>query len=491
MGSIQKQGLINTVIIYIGVALGFFNVVIVQPHYLTPEELGLTKVVINFGALLTTFLLLGASSTCIKYFASFRDSKTGHHGFLGVILLITLAGLLIGGCFFYILHDWILDRYKGDSPLFINYFFWEFPLAAVMTLSMALNSYCYSLLKITVPSFLNDIWVRIALLIFTFAYSFHLIDLDYYVASIFVTYLSQLLFLIIYIFRIDKPSFKIDWSFFKQAGGSSIIKFSMLMTLTALSSLSMKFLDSIMIGAYMPIMFAGIYSIGAFIAQFIETPLYSLERVASIKIAHGFQSNNMVEIEDIYRQSVRVLFLIGGFLAVCIITNIHAFLSLLPSAYLPAAGVTIIMTIGSVINMGTGVNTPIISNSSKYYYNMIFLLILLAVAVGLNMILIPKFGIEGAAIATGLASTLFNLMKFFFIWKNFGFQPYDIRTLKTIIVIAISFLFAFYIPVPDNAWISMAIKGTLITAVYGGLTLMLNIIPEHHHLLYRLIGKRK
>src|SRR6185436_13616181 len=191
--------------------------------------------------------------------------------------------------------------------------------------------------------------------------------------------------------------------------------------------------------------FSGVFMLGMFMAQFIETPLYSIERIAGAKISHAFSINNMEEIKQIYYRSVRILFLFGGFLAICIITNIHDFLKLLQPDFNDAAGVTIILSIGSIINMATGVNSPIIINSSKYVWGVIFLSILLVISVILNMLFIPKFGIEGAAIATGVASTLYNLMKFIYIWKKFGLQPYDMRTVKTIIVIGTALLVGIFI----------------------------------------------
>jgi O-antigen/teichoic acid export membrane protein len=490
LGTIQKQGIINTIIIYIGVALGFLNRIVVQPKYLKPEEIGLATTIISFSGLLTTFFLLGSSSSCVKFFASFRDKESRHHGFFGLILLISLTGIFIFGIIFFSLNHWLLKVYSENSPLFASYFFWMFPLGVIMTLSIVVNAYSSSLLKTTMPSFLNDIWVRIVLIAFTFAYSLNWISLDFFIASIFITYLSQLVFISMYVYVIDRPSLLPDWNFVRKIGVQPIVRFSIFMSLTALSSLSLKFLDNVFISAYLPLKFAAIYSIGAFIAQFIETPLYSLERVAGIKIAHSFQENNMEEIKKIYYQSVRMLFLFGGFLVVCIVCNIYDFLQLLPDTFRGAANVTIIISIGSIINMATGVNSPIINNSEKYRWSMIFLLILLVTTVILNMILIPKYGIVGSAVATGLSSTLFNLLKFFFIWKNFGMQPYDKNTVKTIFVIGISLLVGIFIPVPQNPWMAMAIRGISISAVYASFSYFLKIVPEYHGLFLRMV-KRK
>lgn len=312
-------------------------------------------------------------------------------------------------------------------------------------------------------------------------------SLKLFVLSIAIAYGTQLLLLIAYICIIDRPGLKVDWSFVKSIGISGIFRYTFLLTLTALTSLSLKSLDNMMIGSYLGENFSGIFMIGMFMAQFIETPLYSIERIASAKIAQAFAVNNLEEIKEIYYRSVRVLFLFGGFLAVCIITNIHDFLSLMKPEFAAAAGVTIILSIGSIVNMATGVNSPIIINSSKYIWGVFFLSILLVVSVFLNMFLIPIYEIEGAAIATGIASTLYNFMKFIYIWKKFGMQPYAMHTVKTIVIIGTALFVGIFMAFPENPWLAIACRGLLITLLFISLSLYFKIVPEYHHLVKRYL----
>jgi len=491
LGTIQKQGLINTIIIYVGVALGFLSRILIQPHWLTTSEIGLAGLLISFSALLTTFLLLGASNMCVKYFPLFKNEQKRHHGFLGFVLLFPMLGILMGGVLLYFMRAWLIKSYSEHSPLFTEYFDFAFPLAAIMTFAISLNAYCNSLQKTTFPSFLNDILVRIVLVIGTIAYGVGWIHLDFFVLSIAIAYGTQLLLLIVYICIVDRPGLKVDWSFVKSIGISGVFRYTFLLTLTALTSLSLKSLDNMMIGSYLGENFSGIFMIGMFMAQFIETPLYSIERIASAKIAQAFAVNNLEEIKEIYYRSVRVLFLFGGFLAVCVITNIHDFLSLMKPEFAAAAGVTIILSIGSIVNMATGVNSPIIINSSKYIWGVFFLSILLVVSVFLNMFLIPIYKIEGAAIATGIASTLYNFMKFIYIWKKFGMQPYAMHTVKTIVIIGTALVVGFFMAVPENPWLAIAYRGLLITLLFISLSLYFKIVPEYHHLVKKIFTRNK
>ena len=47
MGIIMKQSLRTSVLSYIGIALGYVNVVLLFPVFLSPEEFGLTRVLLD------------------------------------------------------------------------------------------------------------------------------------------------------------------------------------------------------------------------------------------------------------------------------------------------------------------------------------------------------------------------------------------------------------------------------------------------------------
>ena len=66
----------------------------------------------------------------------------------------------------------------------------------------------------------------------------------------------------------------------------------------------------------------------------------------------------------------------------------------------------------------------------------------------------------------------------------------DLRSLKTALIIGVTMALAWFIPVPQNPWLAMLERGTVITLVYGALAWKLNIVPEYHGLLTRWFGKR-
>jgi O-antigen/teichoic acid export membrane protein len=82
--------------------------------------------------------------------------------------------------------------------------------------------------------------------------------------------------------------------------------------------------------------------------------------------------------------------------------------------------------------MSNGVNTEIILNSPYYRFNLISILLLGMISFTANYLLIPVYGLTGAAAGSTLSILLFNLLKGGFLWFRLGIQPFNHQTIKAL-----------------------------------------------------------
>ena len=89
-------------------------------------------------------------------------------------------------------------------------------------------------------------------------------------------------------------------------------------------------------------------------------------------------------------------------------------------------------------------NVNSILYNSKYYKSILIMGVFLAISTILfNLWLIPKYGIDGAAIASFLAFFIYNTIKLVYVKLKFGFFPFSSETMKVLLllgVIAANFL---------------------------------------------------
>src|SRR5689334_411494 len=161
MGIIQRQGIRNAVITYAGIVIGFVNLIIIQPKFLTPEELGLTRILFSFSALIASFLPLGIQNITLKYFPYYKDPAKKHSGYFGFMLLFPAIGFLLVSASILILKNFIIGIYIVNSKLFTEYFNYVFPMILCLSFTQVLTTYSSTLFRTTIPSFINDILVRI------------------------------------------------------------------------------------------------------------------------------------------------------------------------------------------------------------------------------------------------------------------------------------------------------------------------------------------
>ncbi len=480
MGIIQKQGIQNTIITYLGIVIGFVNLIIIQPFLLTKEEIGLTRMLFSFSSLIAVFVPLGITSITVRYFPLFRNREKGHYGFLGFVMLFPIAGGIIIFFLLNIFKDAIIGQYETNSKLFTEYYDYVLPFSVILGFITVLNTYCFSLFKSTFPSLLNDVVNRLLTIVVIAVYFLKLIDIDWFIFFFVFIYGIQLIMLVYYLFKIDKPTLRVDKAFLKEQKVVSMVKYGFLLSVAGIASMGLKYLDSIMIGNYMPIGFVGIYSIAAFIPTFIEAPLNSLDRIAYTKLSNALSTDNHKEIMEIYFKSSKYLFLLGGALYLLVNINIADLFTFLPSDYMKGINVVLIISTGTLINMAGGSNTSLIYNSKFYRLGGLLLILVAAMAFGLNVLLIPLWGIEGAAVSTALTVSFFALVRFIIIYRGFRLQPYDKSMFRIFSLILFGMALHYLLPLTASPVFNVIYRTSIILGIYLAGIYYMKIVPEFH-----------
>jgi O-antigen/teichoic acid export membrane protein len=295
--------------------------------------------------------------------------------------------------------------------------------------------------------------------------------------------------LIAYMYSVDSPSLRVNQVYLKEQKVKTMLKYGFLLSFATLSSLGIKYLDSIMIAKYMPIEYAGIYGIVVFIPAVIEAPLNSLDRIAYAKVGQALAMNNHVDVREIYYKSSRYLFALGGALFLGVNVNIADLLSFLPAGYSKGINVVLIISLGTLINMAGGTNTSIIFNSRFYRIGGYLLIFLALMAFGLNILLIPKFGLEGSAMATAITVVTFAVSRYIIIYKGFHLQPYDRNMLRITALIVAGMILHYVLPHVHSPVVNILYRSTVITGFYAAGIYYFNIVPELNNTISRFLKR--
>jgi O-antigen/teichoic acid export membrane protein len=248
------------------------------------------------------------------------------------------------------------------------------------------------------------------------------------------------------------------------------------MALATIASIALRNIDILIIGIYSPLSSIAIYTIAVTIAGIVEAPSTALAKIADSKISNAFNVKNMEEIDEIYSKSTRILMFIGFLLFTLITTNLSDLLTFLPQKYREGETVIIIVSLSALFNMMTGINSSIIFYSNKHKQGTFLLVVLIISSIILNLLLIPKYGIIGAAIATSLNLLFFNLFKLIMIYYYFKLQPFGHYVWKIIFATVAAFILCYFIHF--NIFIDIFLKSCIIFMLFGFAAVKFKILPE-------------
>jgi O-antigen/teichoic acid export membrane protein len=154
-------------------------------------------------------------------------------------------------------------------------------------------------------------------------------------------------------------------------------------------------------------------------------------------------------------------------------------------AYVPGATALILLTVGQTINAGTGPTGPFLNMTGHHLVWLRLSGLALLTNVILCLLLVPRWGMEGAAASTGLSLTVLSLTSLAVVRRILGAWPYDRRFLKLgAAVLAMAVYLALveaFAPLAGWAHIFLMAAGALI--VFIAVTLALGLDEEDHAFL--------
>lgn len=478
MGIIKNQSIQNSILIYIGICLGFISTIYLYPNILTPEEYGLTRLLLSVAFVFTQFAHLGIKNISIKYFPYFKDNTNEHNGFFFLVLIVPLLGFLLFAGVLFFFSDFIINYYSQNSSLFVEYIWLLIPLVFGILYFDVINSYVRARLDSILGTIINEIILRATAIGLLLLFFFEYISFQFFIIGFVTSYVIQPLLLIIHLLNKGelyiKPKLRfLTFSLLKRMGN-----YGLYVLLGGMATLIVNNIDIIMLGSLSGLTDTAIYAIAFYIGSVIVVPQRSVGKIAPSLISQHLKDKNLKEVQRIYKSS-SINQLIPGFLIfIGIWANIHNLIDILPNEYASATNVIIIIGLSKLIDMAAGVNGTIILNSEYYRFDLISNIFLVFFSIILNYLLIPVYGIEGAALAT-LASLLsYNLIKGIFVWVKFNMQPLSPRLIIVMILSVLILWGSFQVERIGNLYLDILIRSTVIAIIYSIGIIAFNVSEE-------------
>jgi O-antigen/teichoic acid export membrane protein len=264
-----------------------------------------------------------------------------------------------------------------------------------------------------------------------------------------------------------------------------MINFALFVFAGQFFNLLAKTSDTVLIFGLKGLSDTAIFAIATYVSAILEIPQRSLNSITIPVLAESWKNKDMANIKNIYHKSVSNLLAIGLLLFGLIwlnIDNLVAFLNFISSKYgggydeLPK--LIFILGLAKLIDLGTGVNSQIIGTSNYWKFDFYTNLFYIILSIPLNIFLINSYGLEGLAFSNLIALTLYNSIRFGFLYKKFDLQPYTWRHGLFLLSSIALMLLIYMIPTANNFVLNILIKSFAFGIAFYGLAYWINPAPE-------------
>ncbi len=466
LGVIVKQSVKGTIYVYLGVILGFITTGILFPRIYSPEQFGLLKIILAYATMITQFGTLGINGVTIRLFPFFRNPEKQHHGFLAMVLFVGLIGFIISGVLLLLFKPLLIQESMEKSALFVSYINYLFVVIFFQIFFSILDVYYSALLNSTLGTYLREVFQRILIIILICCFFFDVLNFHQFVLA-YIGALSIPTFYIMFsLIKSGQFSLKTDFAFLNKLMIKSVLSVSVFSILNGFSMNFIQNIDTIMITKMVGLSGTGIYGICFFFGVVIAMPSRSIFKIANVVSAEAWKTNDMKTIRDIYDKSCMTLFIIGGLLFLTLWVNIDNVFHIIGPQYTSGKWVIFFIGLGNLIDMATGANSSIFGTSKYYKVQTVLLILLVVLLIITNLLLIPKFGITGAAIGGAASLTVLNLLRYLFLLYKYKLQPYTIRFLYIIAIGAVAYLAALSLPVLPNFILDIIVRSSILAIVF-------------------------
>ncbi|WP_456378800.1 oligosaccharide flippase family protein [Lutibacter sp.] len=484
MGIVLKQSFKNTLILFLGFAIGGVNVLFLYTHFLQEDYFGLITFLLSTANIILPLLVFGMQHTIVKYYSSYK-TKIERDGFLITTLLIPLIVIIpfgfIGAYFYETIANWISE----ENPMIKKYTV----LIFIVAIFMGYFEVFYAWTKVQFISvfgnFVKEIFARVCTSVLLFAVYFEWLTNEQFIYAIVIVYGVRAFIMKLYALYIYKPTLR----FKLPSNLKEIISFSMYIIVAGSAAGILLEIDKFMIPQMEQIAQVAYYSVGIYIASIVAIPTRAMQQITSPITAKDMNNNNIVEVEKLYKQTSINLLVIGGLFFLLVNLNIADLYELINKPqFTKGIWIVLIISMAKLMELALGTGNAILVNS-KYYK--IFFYVSLAMAISvifLNKWLINLIGINGAALATLLVVVFYSIFKIRYINAKLKIQPFNIQTVKILIVILALFLVFYFWSFSYHPLINIVLKSAIIMVLYMMLINKLKISRDINSLVSKYLS---
>ena len=461
MGIIKNQSFKNTITTYIGFGIGAINTLFLYTNFMSDTYYGLIGFILSTANIMMPLMAFGTQNTLIKFYSTYK-TRNSMNSFLTLMLFLPLLLIIPIGLIGYYAFDVISGLLSQKNPIISDYIW----LIYISAIAFAYFEIFYSWTKVQMQSvfgnFMKEVFHRVGVMVLLFCLYFEMLTIDEFIYSVVGVYILRMIVMKLYAYYIRRPVFRFD----RIPNIKEVLKYTSLIIVAGSIANIILEVDKFMIGELIEIENVAYYGVAIYIASVISVPSRSMYQITNPITAKLLNDNNLSGLKELYQKSSLSLFIIGGLIFLLIVVNLNELYRIIPEEF--GAGFLIVFLVGlaKLYDDLMGNNNAILFNSGYYRIVLVLGMLLAFLAIVLNIVLIPKYGINGAAFATFLSIFIYNTAKLVYVKQKLDLHPFTIKTFMTFLLVAFMIAAFYYWDFLFHPIINIGLKSAIVVVIY-------------------------
>lgn len=468
----------------------FFRLVAAR---LGTESYGIITLSISFVSVLAVLATLGLNNGVLRY-APFYHGKGEEKKVRGVInfslKVSLLCGLIIGVLLFifsgFISRTFFPNVNQQVLPGVLRIISATLPLTAVLFIFFA-SFEAFRLLKYEI--YTKNIFDGA----FKLAFAFLAVYFGYGVFGVMFVYLAAILGSVIlsfyYLNKYVFPLFKAE----RERVSKELLYYSLPLVLSGLCIILISSVDSWVIGFFRNASEVGIYNAALPTAQILLL-LPSIILILFLPVlAELYAKEDKESFRAVYKSTTKWVFLMNlGIVVLFVLFSKDVMNILFGKDYILASLPFTILSVGFFASSIFATAEKMLMVVKKTKFILLSYIVVLVLNAALNIYLVPKYSIKGAAIASASSYVLLGLFFMFGSYKFAKTLPFTVDYLKALIAIMVSsglIFLAKYLFAYNNIYFTLALMGLLVLS-YLAMLFILKAFDKEDIMIIRSIKSK-
>jgi len=245
-------------------------------------------------------------------------------------------------------------------------------------------------------------------------------------------------------------------------------------------------IQTFFIGSLSSIAGAGIFAIADQINVVGHDFYTSLSISARPLIAELHDQGERIQLERVYQTANKWSLIVNIPLFLIMILFPAQLLAIFGPSFVVGASTLMVLALANLVNVGTGMCGTILNMTGYTKLKFVNNSISLALSIAMDLLLIPRWGIMGAAVSNLIVILLLNVARIIQVYVLMGVQPYNRSFFKPLVAALIAYfctLFLVGILNSPPGLLAVILLSAVLTAIFVGAIWLMGLAPEDYLVL--------